>query len=301
MKDIFFGTYESRGLESSRLLERHACKNSVIVLFTEMEDETLRKEHDAKLISQVSECSERTPEFVRGRSVGDIEGVLAAILEAGLAVSPDGNWFVDISGSPKPYFLGLLGALRRRVISPQVTIFHPTANYAKVTDKGRAHSFTSGFDRYIWVPWLWGRPIPTLPWTYIFLLGFEGNRSYEVYRNFEPRYMKAILGKPGYCKEYENIARTANEIFIKEAKPEMFNADASNSTATWQKIEEEVLPNCCESNICFVPLGPKPHALAAGLAAMSSGGAAVLYLVPQSYRCRDVHRGKYLWLHQVSL
>ncbi|MDD5098658.1 MAG: hypothetical protein PHD31_03015, partial [Candidatus Pacebacteria bacterium] len=40
---IFFGTFESRGLVSSNLLNRRNCKKSIIVLFDEAKDTMLRK------------------------------------------------------------------------------------------------------------------------------------------------------------------------------------------------------------------------------------------------------------------
>ncbi|MFP4642302.1 MAG: hypothetical protein ACLFPU_09045 [Dehalococcoidia bacterium] len=49
---IFFGTFESRGLVSSTLLNQGSCTHSLVVFFQEAQDTDLRKRFDETLWGQ---------------------------------------------------------------------------------------------------------------------------------------------------------------------------------------------------------------------------------------------------------
>ena len=307
---LFFGTYESRGLVSSRLLGDQACAASLIVFFKETDNRGLRKKYDPILCSQVRRCTKQEPGILDNVLVNDVEKTFSAILSkipAG-ALSPDAEWFIDMVGSPKPYILALLGYLRRQVLSPRLCMFHPSGHYEAHESTLDAFTFTSGFDRYIWVPWLWGMPIPAAPWAYFFLLGFEGNRSYEIYTQFEPRYTLSLVGNPGYRKKYYLRALQANRRFFDESSPVKIEAHASDVVLAWEKIRDafakierdEVRKNQ-RINKCIVPLGPKPHALAGCLAALCDPACSVLYLMPRTYKVHDVKPGDTVWRYEITL
>lgn len=304
---IFFGTFESRGLVSSKLLQKNSCMHSVIVFFNEAQDTSLRKKYDPILSSQVGKCSKEPTYTINNVSIKEVEKILEKLISWVPADcwKPEANWFIDLGGSPIPYFLGLLGYLRDIFPCPRLTIFNPTGDYEKEKE---GYSFTYGFDKNIWVPRLWGRPDPALPWTYVFLLGFEGSRSYEVFFRCEPDNVLALYGKPGYKPGYEVESIKRNEMFLKESGlwvgNETYNiieSDAADPIETWCKLEKVVEGARGKSNVCFVPLGPKAHALACGLCALADGAAAVLYNMPRAYSLRDVNRGKYLWKYQITL
>jgi len=213
------------------------------------------------------------------------------------------KWFIDLGGSPIPYFLGLMAYLRGMFPCPKLTIFNPTGDYG---EKRQGYSFTSGFDKNIWVPRLWGRPDPTLPWSYVFLLGFEGERSYEILYRCEPDKSRALVADPGYKQGYESEPIHANEMFLKESglwgdnpKYEVIKTDASNPIATWKELEKICTDEYGKANVCFVPLGPKAHALGSGLCALTNGVPAILYHMPRAYSIRDVKRGEYLWKYEI--
>ena len=304
---IFFGTYESRGLVSSSLLQSKSCVHSIIVLFNEAQNSSLRQKYDRILNTQVEQCSKESVVSIKDVSVKDIEGTLGKIISSvpSNCWTLDANWFIDLGGAPIPYFLGLIAYLRDMFPCPKLTIFNPTGDYGA---EEMEYTFTSGFDRNIWVPRLWGRPDPILPWTYVFLLGFEGSRSYEVFYRCEPDHIKALIGQPGYREGYKERAIRANEMFLRESglweangKLNIITSNAANPVETWEKLERVVTEERDKKNVCFVPLGPKGHALGGGLCALASGAPAVLYNMPGSYAVRDILRGEYLWKYEISL
>jgi len=305
---IFFGTFEERGLVSSRLLQKRSCSNSMIVFFKEAKDEQLRKEYDDTLIHQVRDCTKPDKVIEIGDiEIRDVEENLKAILKQipSVCFVSEAKWLIDLGGSPIPYFLGLLGYLRDMFPRPKLTIFNPTG-YCVQADGG--YAFTSGFDRNIWVPRMWGYPDPALPWTYVFLLGFEGARSHDVLYRCEPQYMKALIGAPGYQQDYEEEAISRNKTFFRECGllsedgvPNVLKADAANPVQTWAVLQDLVKKHRNKTNICFVPLGSKGHALGSGLCALANSIPAVLYHMPRTYVVRDVKRGKYLWKYDIDL
>ena len=300
---VFFSSYESRCLESSTVIPEKAIERSVIVCFREKDPTGFREKHDRILFEQVSRCTRERPEVIDSLSVQEVELVLEEIMRRipASAASGECRWFMDITGSPKPYYMGLLGWLRDRVESPALTLFHTEAHYEQKHSREEAFCFTEGFSRYIWVPRLWGQPDPRLPWTYMFLLGFEGDRSLEIYERFEPDYTVALISDPGYQPGYTEVAKERNRVFLAEAKPELFYTDAADPIGTWRELEKRIGIAQVKSNVCIVPLGTKPHALGGCLAALSTRTPAVLYLMPRGYKARDVPRGKALWKYEILL
>jgi uncharacterized membrane protein YbaN (DUF454 family) len=215
-------------------------------------------------------------------------------------LSSGASWFIDIAGSPKPYYLGICAYLRRKIAAPDLTLFHATGDYEKGNTPENAFSFTDGFDRYMWVPYLWGRPDRSLPWTYFFLLGFEGNRSADIFERFEPRFTQALIGKPGYKPDYVRTAKSKNALFLRRAKPKIIFADAADAVEAWKRLDARILRDCKSTNVCLVPLGTKPHALGGALAALANGSPGVLYVMPRSFSVRDVQPGPYVWTYRLS-
>jgi hypothetical protein len=305
---IFFGTFESRGLLSSMLLHDKACRHSIIIFFNESKDTPLRKQFDPMLIEQVTKCSMNKPYLVDNVSIKEVDSTLNKIILSIPSESwtIDTKWFIDISGSPTPYFLGLLAHVKDIFPNPKLVIFNPTGDYG--TTNTDEFSFTSGYDSINWVPYLWGKPNPNLPRTFIFLLGFEGERSFEVFYRCEPDKVKAIIANPGYKDEYTQIPLKRNVIFLEESGlidkqnnkiKNIVEASASNPLDVWKKLEKIVQKEKGKSNIIFVPLGPKAHALGSGFCAMSDSTSSILYHMPNAYSIRDVKRGQFCWKYNI--
>lgn len=300
---IFFGSYESRGLLSSSLLEKHSCRKSLIILFKEKDEDDLRKKYDQVLIEQVNKCTKNETKIIKDISISHVENVFKKIFRN---IDDDDyaenkKWLIDTSVSPKPYYLGILGYLRNKLQSPELTLFNATGNYEKGANPPEAYSFTEGSAEYIWIPWLWGHPDPRKEWIYFFLLGFEGDRSYAIYDQFEPRIVKALISNPGYTKGYTKIAEENNRQFLEESCAYTIFANAADAIQAWKIIDETVKEYSFDYNVCVIPLGPKPHAIGGCLSALTDGFKAVLYSQPKSYKVKDVPPGDYIWKYVIKI
>lgn len=303
---IFFGTFESRGLVASKLIGTNKCKNSIILFFDEAKNTELRMKYDVELINQVKECTENEPIIINGISIKQVDDNINKVLSSitNECFNYNSSWIMDLGGAPIPYFLGIISMVRDLFPRPQLSIINPTGAYPETVS---GYTFTSGFDKNIWVPNLWGKPDPSKPRTFIFLLGFDGHRSFDVFYSCEPEHIEAIMTSPGYEKKYEKKALEFNHKFLVESglivgnsKARVHKADASDPVNVWEKLEE-IVQGDINSNYTFVPLGTKGHAIGCGLAAISLGYPAVLYNMPRLYKVRDVARGEYIWRYDIIL
>lgn len=304
---IFFGTFESRGLVASSLLQPESCLNTVAIFFREAETTDLRQKYDPILLNQIARCSINPVVQLNSVSIKDVDNILSQILSC---VPPEyfkaeADWFFDLGGAPITYFLGLMACLRDTFPSPRLTLFNPTGHYGSHKAK---NSFTSGFEKMIWIPRLWGRPDPCLPKTYVFLLGFDSERGYEVFYRCEPDVMRAIIADPGYEEGYEHEPLKRNRILLEESglfavngHQDIIKCDAGDPVAVWKELEELVSEQKGKSNVVFVPLGTKAHGLGCGLCALMDGIPAVLYHMPRIYSVRDTERGQWVWKYEVTL
>lgn len=303
---IFFSSFASRCLTGSALINENNCENSIIVLFDERDDKGLRDKHDRILIKQVNSITKNEPKKINISSFNveeSIDILRNQIIKYDLKY--DDKVIIDISGSPKPFYLSILASFRRRVFPPGIHIFHSSGEYKKPSG-GEDYSFTFGFDKDIWIPGFWGDFEPSLETSYIFLLGFEGNRVLSVLYKEEPESFYGLIGDPGYFPKYTEISKKRNSEFLEIidrafGEDHLIYADAGDAVETWRKLQEKFEPIQDRYNLCIVPFGTKPHAIGAALYALTSWTPSIMYKVPKRYEYNDTKRGDYIWLYKIKL
>lgn len=299
---IFFASFESRALISSKLLKKRACHQTIIIYFTEAKEDKLRVEYDVILKKQVTRCSVNPPKIIEDFSIRDITKIINNIFE-NVNYKNNNKWFLDIGGAPIPYFLGLMGYLKEWLLPPVLTIFNPTGKYVK-SHKMERFSFTAGFCETIWIPRFWGVMDCTLPQEYIFMLGHDGFRSQWLLETCEPDKVQAFLAQPGYLPEHEARALEENKLFmdlVGLTSETILKADAADVVDTYLKLDQLIRKEKGKYNICFAPLGTKAHALACGICALAHNTPAIIYQMPRSFSVRDVPCGETLWLYEIKL
>ncbi len=303
---IFFSSFESRSLFSSKHLAKNSCKHSLIVFFTEASDSDLRKKHDTVILDQVSICSDSTPVSLTNVSIQQLKETLLKIINniPKETYSYNSRWFIDLGGAPTPYFLGLLGFLKNISLPPIITLFNPTGNYEITNNNDQVFHFTSGFKKNIFIPNYWGIRDDALPRKYIFMLGYDEYRSYKIYEQQEPDEIEVFITSPGYKPEYEKIVLKRNKNFliecgIKESK--INKSCAANISDTIIKLREIITRCKHNKNICLVPLGVKAHALSCGICSLAEVFPSVLYNMPKTYEIKDTKVGDKIWKYEIIL
>jgi hypothetical protein len=298
---IFFGSYEARALLSSSLIKKGHCEKSIIVLFNEKDDIGLRRKNDRLLVKQVKRCSRTKPIIIRC----DIKGIERNLdnIEKSIPMNlydKGCRWFIDSSGAPKPYTLSLISRLHNKISAPLIEIFHPTGDYEKLVNDDSAYTFTRGESEYIWIHGYEGFPDIKRKWSFFFLLGFEGERSYGTLYRFEPSDVWALIGSPGYKPQYYSEARKRNRTFLDEGKPKIIEANAADAVETFKKIERQLGEITKRYNCCIIPLGSKPHAIGAALASLCHKNVGIMYLLPRKWNYRNIVEGKTMWKYHIE-
>ncbi|MBZ5491303.1 MAG: hypothetical protein LAO76_10265 [Acidobacteriia bacterium] len=114
-----------------------------------------------------------------------------------------------------------------------------------------------------------GLPLPLSKSVAVFGLGFEGSAALCVLDRLEPDVLLCYLADPAAFPDYPDRTRNANKEVIALAdaclKLPLFSVERCFGNlaelVSWHKSE-------AKTNITLVPMGPKPHVLAALLVAM---------------------------------
>jgi hypothetical protein len=99
----------------------------------------------------------------------------------------------------------------------------------------------------------------------LFGLGFDGTVALSLYERLEPDVVYAFYASPGASPGDEQTALTANERLLSSIARGKLGLPIRSVSSTVRQLRELVAPALGVDNIMVVPLGPKPHALAAML------------------------------------
>lgn len=101
----------------------------------------------------------------------------------------------------------------------------------------------------------------------VFGLGFEGMAPLCVLDKLQPDEIFTYLASPAADDTYPRIAREKNKELIDLAR-ETLGLPIASVAITFSKLAEVISPYLGSADITFVPMGPKPHVLAAILLAI---------------------------------
>jgi len=295
---IFFNSSEERTLEYQKVLGEKSIENVLLVDFKN--DSCLFKEKNLrKNLDYLTIISQNKPKVLGDLDIFNYESNLETILNE--VPSNLSKCFIEITGVPLLYSIAILRPLLLSFPSPSLYFLNVSANYDNGGNKN--YQFSDGLKENIYIPGYYGRPDFSKPWIYIFLLGFEGTRSISILKQNQPDYIKAIIAEPGYQNDYNTKAIEINKAFLSEAhicNNEIIRIDAGNPVEICNCIIDIYNDFKEDANICLVPLGTKPHALGAGMAALLRTDIAIMYQVPKRYSINNTKSGKYLWLYKFN-
>jgi len=111
----------------------------------------------------------------------------------------------------------------------------------------------------------------------IFGLGFDSGAPICMHGKIEPDNTYALIARPGALEDYSKKTFSINEDFIAESVDEVIYSPLSSVKQTYDSLREIFFPFRTSAITVIVPFGPKPHALAAIIAAMNYPGVTCLY------------------------
>jgi hypothetical protein len=306
---IFFSSFESRCLTGSSLIKKGNLENSIIVFFKQKDDKGLREKNDLQLFENVKEISKNEPMVIDDLDMFDISGGATKLITkiSTFGFNQDDSFFLDISGALKPFYLAILAYFRKKTFPPTIHVFTPTGSYKDDKDVNTGNiEFTIGHDRYEWIPNYGSDGDPVTKKVYVLLLGFEGKRASQALYRFNPEIFYLCIGNPGYQPDYYDSALEKNKNLIDLTKEIMgddhiIQCHAADAVSAWKVLQEKFEPIQKDHQICIIPLGPKSHAVGAGLYALTTWKPDILYMVPKRYVYRDNKRGKYVWIFKIKL
>lgn len=102
----------------------------------------------------------------------------------------------------------------------------------------------------------------------VFGLGFDGVATLSVLDMLEPDIAYGYLAAPGGFPDYPARAREENAEFIQKHARDTLELPLQSVERTFWHLTELVAPHLGEDDVSVIPMGPKPHVLAAILLAM---------------------------------
>lgn len=310
--DIFIscGSFEERCKRSSDIFLDKNVKidTSIIFNYKETDPENKKKENIREMISNL----EKVCNYVH---IFDTESVSLPSegIKKFLMFQKENNInflnkqvIIDITVFTKAYFFLLFKVLKEKFSLHEFYVVYtePKKYKSKNTDRNEI-ILTEGLDRVESIPGFAGSSINSED-VLIVILGFEGKRSIEVFRNVNPELTYAVNGFPSFQPGWHKISLEANLPFLQEsgASEHLFFApavDPFETRNTISQIVEEIESKNKNTNIIISPLGTKLQAFGVLLYSLGNRKIKVIYPFPSIYKADYSYKYGPTWIFKVNL
>lgn len=309
---IVFNSSESRSLAYAGLFKAKSIAVMILVNFDGGDNENKRRNWE-KNVKELEHLSVKTI-LVRLNSVFDYQKNLdeiATLIIRHRSKTNKTNVFMDVTGAPLIYSVALTKFLFRLFPVPGVSLLNVSGRYAERGEQ----QFSEGEQFDIYIPGYFGNPDHSKQLHYVFLLGYDGDRSLNIYRSNLPDKVSVIVPSPGYETGNDRNTISNNRDFLLETgyylmddklprkysrNKNLYLIDISDITAVMRRIEEIYEEDKDNYEIRLVPLGPKPHAIGAALAAVFNNEISIVYQVPRKYFMSEIPCGDNMWLYDLE-
>ena len=305
---ICCSSFEERCHRSSNILKINKIKieNSIIFNYIEKDSENKRDKNFKILQSNLEKISNKIHIFDKC-SVSDpskgIKEFKNFLLENSIDLAGK-KIIVDISVFTKPYFFILLKLLTEEFfIDDFYVIYTEPGVYGKRNET--EYLLTEGLFNISHIPGFHGMSVNTDD-ALVVLLGFEGNRTLDIYYNVNPDMTYAINGFPAFQPGWQKKSLELNRRFLSESKANthLFNAPANDPFET-KKVLENIVKEIEETrpdlDIVIAPLGTKLQALGVLLFALSNKKVRVIYPFPTLYSSNYSENFGNSWIFKINL
>lgn len=206
----------------------------------------------------------------------------------------DKKILIDFSVMIKPHFFLLLKYLVSR---------HLNELYLLYTEPSGYEEFTRGTILAEEIPGFSGTRDMTKKDALIILLGFEGDRAFEILNETSPNLTIPINGFPAYRPEYKDKSIVENKSLLEEE--DIFKnlrfAPANDPFETKNTIKKIYLEFYNDYNLSIAPIGTKPMALGSCLFALEHEDCRLIYPYPREYMPKSSRGMGKTWLYIVKI
>lgn len=264
---IFSSGYESRCRFISEQLEIANIKRQLVFGFNYAKNEKNRNDSDNHFNIKWSE----TPRILSTENDLEIYSVLNDITKYSTKIPK--RILIDYSSMSRTWYAAIINWLRFQKITEDITVdFVYSAGPYYSTEL-----LPIAVKNILPLPGCDGASGTTANSIAIFGLGFEGLAPLCVLDKLQPDEIFTYLASPAFYDEHPKTARKKNEELINMAK-ETLELPLFSVEITFLKLAEVISPYLNEEDIIFIPMGPKPHILAAILLAIHFKQVACLHV-----------------------
>lgn len=309
---IVFNSSESRALAYSKLFRGKSISVIILVNFDGGGNEEKRNNWRRNL-EEANRISASVVQL-NLHSIFDYQDNLdeiAARIIGYRRQSDDFSVFMDITGAPLIYSVALTKFLFRLFPVPKISLLNVSGRYAERGEQ----QFSEGEQFDIYIPGYFGNPDHSKQLHYVFLLGYDGDRSLSIYRVNLPDKVSVVIPSPGYEPGNDQNTISNNRDFLLETgfyfkngklpknnyrNENLYSIDISDISSVMKQVEEIYEKDKGDYEIRLVPLGPKPHAIGAALAAVFNNEISIVYQVPRKYFMSEIPCGDSMWLYDLK-
>ncbi len=253
---VFASGYEQRCTYVAKRLDRGKIDHPVVLGFNELNHGDQRTENDLYF----NENWGKGQIAISANDEAPIYEILSKLSQGKERL----NMLVDYSSMSRLWYAGVLNWSRYSPTKSQLVI---DMVYTVGQYQGEPRPIMVIND-ILSVPGLEGRAVPSAKSVSIFGLGFDGFASLCVLDRLEPDDVYAYYAQPGAHAEYSERARSSNQEMISKHAIATLGLPLDSVELTFNHLSELTSPHLNASDITIIPMGPKPHVLAAILLAI---------------------------------
>lgn len=273
---VFASGYESRCIALPGKVTKKNVSKAIVLGFEHQSDCSLRVEHDGFYQAEW----ELSPIVINTTSDTEIYAILNSAL--GGLEKENCKILIDYSSMSRTWYSAILNWVRfnDHFQNIEIDFVYTSGIYSE-------NLTPSAISSILPLPGCEGTSGVNSKSIAVFGLGFEGLAPLCVLDKLQPDFIFTYLANPAFIENYPLITRKQNEELISMAKATL-EYPIDSVEVTFVKLAELVSQYIGVSDITFVPMGPKPHVLAAILLALHYDQITCLHVQGQAKAPKDV-------------
>lgn len=259
--------YEDRSTHIPKLVRDIESTVNVILGFREQPAAGKRSENDSYYFDEW----DAVPEVISGSNDDELYGVLNTICSG---LGPSVSMLVDYSAMSRIWYAGILNWLRYNDTFHQVKI---DFTYAVGEHKWTSRDMV--VEDIVAIPGFEGGGVYLFETVALVGLGFDGPATQNVLDQLEPDTTYTYLASPAAFHDYPARTKLSNREVIERFAKATFELPLFSVASTFRYLAEIAGQHRSHGDVVLLPMGPKPHVLAAILIALRFEEIACLRVV----------------------